>query len=72
MICGCRRDVTPHVDRLIPTGNGTIVVPPTLEPPDGRRLVPVEEPFVRAYDLVEVELGLSLRSRFGGRLPGVP
>ena len=34
--------------------------------------MPVEEPFVRASDLVEAELGLSSRSRFGGRLPGGP
>ena len=72
MICGCRWDATLHVDRLVPTGNGTSVVPPTLELTDVRRFVPVEELFVRASDLAEVELGLSLRFRFGGRLPGGP
>ena len=72
MTGGCRWDATLRVDRLIPTGNGTSVVPPTLEPTDGRRFVPVEEPFVRASDLAEVELGLSLRFRLGGRLSGGP
>ena len=32
----------------------------------------VEEPFVKVSDLVDAELGLSSRSRFGGRLSGGP
>ena len=53
-------------------GNGTSAVPPTPELTEVRRFVPVEEPLVRASDLVEVDLGLSWRFLFGGRLPGGP
>ena len=38
----------------------------------GGRLVWVEEPLVKVSDLADVELGLSSRSRFGGRPSGGP
>ena len=56
--------------RRTPAGNRW--GPPTLALLGGHRFVWVEELFVKVSDLVDAELGISSRSRFGGRLSGGP